>query len=106
MKMPTKDPGLWAVMLGWLMNHWTEIACFLLTTAIACLRIYQEGGRGMQLFIKSLLCGLMWWPVDATLNWIGIPSNLTGPMACSLGLIGVESIREFGMRYINNKAGG
>lgn len=105
-RMPTKDPGLWAYLSSQLIEHWAEISCFLLTVLIAFLRLYRAGSRGVQLSIDALLCGLLWWPVAACMEWLGVPVHLAGPLASSVGLIGVEALREAGMRLLTIKTGG
>ncbi|WP_429134268.1 phage holin, lambda family [Aeromonas hydrophila] len=104
--MPNKDPMIGAALLVWLMDNWPTLYAVLLTIAIAWLRITYSGGSGRRRLSETLLCGLLWWPCWALLAWLGVPPEFAGALACSIGFFGVDTLRETGKAFINNKTGG
>ncbi|ALN97577.1 holin [Aeromonas phage phiARM81ld] len=103
MKMPTKDPGLLALIAGLVVSHWEQISFFFLTIFIAINRIYSSGNWVKKSLSEALLCGLLWWPFSALLVAVGVPENIAGSLACSVGLFGSNAVLEFGKRFLANK---
>ncbi len=101
--MPTKDPGLLALIAGMVMSHWEQIAYFFLTMLIAIVRLHNSGNWAKEGVSEALLCGLLWWPFSALLIAIGVPENISGSLACTVGLFGSKAVLEFGRRFMANK---
>jgi lambda family phage holin len=103
MKMPTKDPGLLALISGLVMSHWEQISYFFLTMLIAVVRLHNSGNWAKENLTEALLCGLLWWPFSALLVAVGVPENIVGSLACSIGLFGSKAVLEIGKRFMASK---
>ncbi|MGL5948156.1 MAG: phage holin, lambda family [Aeromonas sp.] len=93
--MPHKNPVSWETLFIWGSSHLPTLSGMLMTVAIAWLRITYAGGTGRQRLCEAVLCGLLWVPGWALLAWLGLSVDLAGPIACSIGFLGVDTLRSW-----------
>lgn len=103
--MPERDPGLWASISAFLSAHWPQIYAFLMSVAVAALRVVYGGGGHRQMVIEGALCGLAALATVPLLEYLGLPSNLAVFIGACAGFIGVEKIREYADRILSRKVG-
>lgn len=105
-KMPERDPGLWASISAFLSAHWPQIYAFLMSVAVAALRVVYGGGGHRQVVIEGALCGLAALAMVPLLEYLGLPSNLAVFTGAAVGFVGVEKLREYADRLLGRGLGG
>lgn len=103
--MQDKDPSLWMAVVAWLSAYQSSIYAFLLSVAIAVLRVIYGGGSGRQIFLEGCLCGLATLAIIPLLGWFGLPSDMATFAGGLIGFMGVEKIRELAIKFGAKKAG-
>ncbi|MDE1188215.1 MAG: phage holin, lambda family [Pantoea sp.] len=73
---------------------------------ITVLRVAYTGGGWKKMLLEAPLCGLVTLSVYSSLNYFGLPTELAVGIGGSIGLIGVEQIRNLAIRVINFRFGG
>lgn len=102
-KMPERDPGLWAAITAFLHLHGAQVYAFLMSVAVAALRVVYGGGGHRQMAIEGALCGLAALATVPLLEYLGLPSNLAVFIGACAGFVGVEKIREYADRILSRK---
>ena len=102
--MPTKDPALWAILAAWLHEHWPTIYGLLLALSVAWVRITYTGGTGRRRTLETLLIGLLWLGVSGILGLLGVPDTASGFVGCLMGYLGLETIRDLAVKFLERKA--
>ena len=103
--MPMKDPGLWAVILGWLAEHQPVIYGVVLSMGTAALRVVYGGGKRRQALLEAIMCGAIALTLMSGMDWMGVPASASGFVGGMVGFLGVETVREYAQRFLGKKAG-
>lgn len=101
--MPERDPGLLAAIAAFINLYGSQIYAFLMSVAVAALRVVYGGGGHRQMFLEGTLCGLAALATVPLLEYLGLPSNLAVFIGACAGFIGVEKIREYADRILSQK---
>lgn len=105
MKMPEKSPDLWAALLAWLSIHAPSVYAFLLSAAIAVVRVIYGGGTRRQMVLEGVMCGLATLTLVPLLQYLGLPQSMATFAGGLVGFIGVEKLRDIAIRFGERKAG-
>lgn len=110
MKMP-HNPNTWPDWLELFQSWWrgdTPLGAVLMSLIVAGLRIAYFGGNGgkKKKALEILLCGALTLTIFSALEFLGLPKSLSVSIGGSVGLIGVDAIRSFAMRFIDGRVGG
>lgn len=103
--MPSRDPGLLAFAIDWLIVHQPAIYGFVLSMVTAYLRVTYSGGSARQRLLESTLCGAISLALMSAMEWVGIPASASGFIGGAVGFLGVEKVRELAGLFIGKKVG-
>jgi len=104
--MPTKDPGLLAWLLTWVLEHQPAIYGFILSLVTAYLRVTYSGGSQRQRVLESLMCGAISLSLMSAMEWVGVPTSASGFIGGMVGFLGVDKMRSMAEQVLSKKAGG
>lgn len=111
-RMPDKDPGLWASLLGWLYAHKNESGYAGLAGFMAILRATYVGrDTWPRRLMDAAMCSIFAFFLQPTLQVIGSAFNwnfsedITRVAAVFLGFLGVDYISSKLRRFIDKKTG-
>lgn len=105
MKMPDKNPDLWAALFAWLSVHAPSVYAFLLSVTIAVVRVIYGGGTRRQMVLEGVMCGLATLTVVPLLQVLGLPESMATFAGGLVGFIGVEKLRDIAIRWGERRAG-
>lgn len=105
MKMPEKNPDLWAALIAWLSIHAPSVYAFLLSVTIAVVRVIYGGGTSRQMVLEGIMCGLATLTLVPLLQVIGLPESMATFAGGLVGFIGVEKLRDIAIRFGEKRAG-
>lgn len=105
MKMPEKNPDLWAALIAWLSIHAPSVYAFLLSVTIAVVRVIYGGGTSRQMILEGIMCGLATLTLVPLLQVVGLPQSMATFAGGLVGFIGVEKLRDIAVRFGERKAG-
>lgn len=105
MKMPMKDAGLWAVLLGWLAENQPVIYGVILSMSTAFLRVVYGGGKHRKGLLEAVMCGAIALTLMSGMDWMGVPASASGFVGGMVGFLGVETVRGYAKRILGDKAG-
>ena len=105
MKMPNRDPGLWAFVITWAMEHQPALYGFVLALVTAYLRVTYSGGSQRQRVLESLLCGAISLSLMSAMEWMGVPMSASGFIGGSVGFLGVDKMRSLAEQAWSKKTG-
>lgn len=105
MKMPEKNPDLWAALIAWLSIHAPSVYAFLLSVTIAVVRVIYGGGTSRQMILEGIMCGLATLTLVPLLQVIGLPESMATFAGGLVGFIGVEKLRDIAIRFGEKRAG-
>ena len=97
-KMPEKNPDLWAAFSAWLSVHQPQVYAGFMAAAVAMLRVVYGGGKRRQILLEGAICGLIGVALIPLLEWMAMPPNLATFGGCMVGFIGVEHLRDWAVR--------
>ncbi|HFZ2331079.1 TPA: phage holin, lambda family [Citrobacter freundii] len=105
------DPQSWPDFLELFQSWWrgdTPLGAVLMSLIVAGLRVAYFGGNGSKKkkALEILLCGALTLTISSALEFLGLPKSLSVGIGGSVGLIGVDAIRSFAMRFIGGRVGG
>lgn len=96
--MPVPDPSQQEII----MNGATAP---LLAFVTAWLRAWNEGKSMLSRCIEGSLLGLATIAVIPVLKWLGLPENLAIFLGVSMGFVGVETLKLWLKRFVENRIG-
>lgn len=109
-KMPHKDPSNLSTLIDFLKNS-PSFQGALMAMIIAALRIIYFGERKpIRIILETLLCGFISLGVSGSIDFIEAVFRVEFPdsvliTACSMiGFIGVATLREVLIKFLNKKA--
>jgi len=102
--MPMKDPGLWAMLLGWLSEHQPVLYGMLLAMGTAFLRVVYGGGKHRKALFESAMCGAISLTLMSGMDWAGVPESAAGFVGGMVGFLGVETVRGYAQVFLGKKA--
>lgn len=105
MRMPEKNPDLWAAVISWLSANAPSLYALLLSIAIAALRVIYGGGTRRQMLLEGALCGLATLAVVPLLRVTGLPESMATFAGGLIGFMGVEKLRDIAVRLGEKEAG-
>jgi len=105
MKMPEKNPDLWAALIAWLSIHAPSVYAFLLSVTIAVVRVIYGGGTSRQMVLEGVMCGLATLTLVPLLQVVGLPQSMATFAGGLVGFIGVEKLRDIAIRFGEKRAG-
>lgn len=105
MKMPEKNPDLWAALIAWLSIHAPSVYAFLLSVTIAVVRVIYGGGTSRQMILEGIMCGLATLTLVPLLQVVGLPQSMATFAGGLVGFIGVEKLRDIAIRFGEKRAG-
>lgn len=105
MKMPEKNPDLWAALIAWLSMHAPSVYAFLLSVTIAVVRVIYGGGTSRQMVLEGVMCGLATLTLVPLLQVVGLPQSMATFAGGLVGFIGVEKLRDIAIRFGEKRAG-
>lgn len=94
-----------AAMSEWLLQHQVALHAAGLSMLISIFRVVYGGGRARQIFIESVLCGLVTVALIPLLEVLGLPQSMASFIGGCVGFIGVDKLREIAVRFANSRAG-
>ncbi|VEA48408.1 phage holin, lambda family [Salmonella enterica subsp. arizonae] len=99
------DPHSWQGWLELFQSWWrgdTPLGAVLMSLFMAGLRIAYFGGSGgwKKKTLEILLCGALTLTFSSALEYFGWPKSLSVAIGGGVGLIGVDAIRGFAMKFI------
>ncbi|MHB2093352.1 phage holin, lambda family [Pantoea dispersa] len=97
-------PALEALIQSWWRGE-TPVGAILLAMFMAVLRIAYTGGGWKRMILEGLLCGALTLTVASGLAYLDWPRTATIAIGGAVGFIGVDSLRAFALRFINNRLG-
>ncbi|EAO5074847.1 phage holin, lambda family [Salmonella enterica] len=105
------DPHSWQGWLELFQSWWrgdTPLGAVLMSLFMAGLRIAYFGGNGgwKKKTLEILLCGALTLTFSSALEYFGWPKSLSVAIGGGVGLIGVDAIRGFAMKFISGRIGG
>lgn len=105
------DPQSWTDFIELFQSWWrgdTPLGAVLMSLIVAGLRIAYFGGNGSKKkkVLEILLCGVLTLSISSALEFFGWPKSLSVAIGGGVGLIGVDAIRSFAMRFISGRVGG
>ncbi|HIF2979521.1 TPA: phage holin, lambda family [Salmonella enterica] len=105
------DPHSWQGWLELFQSWWrgdTPLGAVLMSLFMAGLRIAYFGGSGgwKKKTLEILLCGALTLTFSSALEYFGWPKSLSVAIGGGVGLIGVDAIRGFAMKFISGRIGG
>lgn len=103
MKMPEKSPDLWTALAAWWGAHQASLHAMGLSMAIAVARVIYGGGKGKQIALEAVLCGLATLSLIPMLEWLGFPQSMASFAGGLVGFLGVEKLREIAERFADKK---
>jgi len=105
MKMPEKNPDLWAALLAWLAVHAPTLYAFALSVVVAAVRVIYGGGTHRQMVLEGVMCGLATLTLVPLLQYLGLPQGMATFAGGLVGFIGVEKLRDIAIRFGEKRAG-
>lgn len=105
MKMPEKNPDLWAALLAWLSVHAPTLYAFALSVVVAAVRVIYGGGTHRQMVLEGVMCGLATLTLVPLLQYLGLPQGMATFAGGLVGFIGVEKLRDIAIRFGEKRAG-
>ncbi len=104
-------PQSWPDWLELFQSWWrgdTPLGAVIMSIVMAGLRIAYFGGGGCwkRKTLEILLCGALTLTFASALEYFGWPKSLSVAIGGGVGLIGVDAIRSFAMRFIGERVGG
>ncbi len=100
--MPDK-PDTWAALSELLQEHWPALYAGLLAFFVAAFRIAYDGGKVRRITIEAPLLGLIALAISNAMPLVGVSPDVAPFFGGMVGFIGVESTREFAMRFLNRR---
>lgn len=105
------DPQSWPDIIELFQSWWrgdTPLGAVLMSLVVAGLRIAYFGGNGSKKkkALEILLCAALTLTFSSALEYWGWPKSLSVAIGGGVGLIGVDAIRGFAMRFIGGRVGG
>ncbi|EEF3317649.1 phage holin, lambda family, partial [Salmonella enterica] len=102
------DPHSWQGWLELFQSWWrgdTPLGAVLMSLFMAGLRIAYFGGSGgwKKKTLEILLCGALTLTFSSALEYFGWPKSLSVAIGGGVGLIGVDAIRGFAMKFISGR---
>lgn len=105
-QMPEKNSDVWAALLAWWATHQASLHAMGLSMAIAVVRVIYGGGKGKQMALEAVLCGLATLSLIPVLEWLGLPQSMSSFIGGMVGFLGVEKLRDLAERFGRSKVGG
>lgn len=105
MKMPEKNPDLWAALFAWLSVHAPSVYAFLLSVAVAVIRVIYGGGSRRQMALEGALCGLATLALVPLIEYLGMPQSMATFAGGCCGFLGVEKLRDLAGRFGERRVG-
>ncbi len=96
-------PELWIDLMYYLRNAWPQISGALLAIMICYGRLIYDGVERKNRWAEPLLCGALSWGFSSGLELIGIPVSVSPALGGAVGFLGVEKLREFVIRAIEQR---
>ncbi|WP_086956349.1 phage holin, lambda family [Xenorhabdus innexi] len=96
-------PELWVELMYALRNVWPQISGALLAIMICYGRLIYDGVERKNQWAEPLLCGALSWGFSSGLELIGIPVSVSPALGGAVGFIGVEKLREFAIRALEQR---
>ena len=106
MKMPNRDPGLWAFVLWGIDDHQATIYGAFLALVTAYIRVTYSGGSVRQRVLESLMCGAISLSLMSAMGWIVVLACVSGFIGGLVGFVGVDKLRSAAELFLTKKAGG
>ncbi|OOH91845.1 phage holin, lambda family [Pasteurellaceae bacterium 15-036681] len=105
MKMPTKNPDVWANIWNWIALHMNSINSFFFAFAIAFLRIAYVGKerKCWRIFVECLLCGMLAVASESVFEYANMPTKLSVALGAIIAMFGIDKVREFAKKYVDKK---
>ncbi|WP_158074740.1 phage holin, lambda family [Rodentibacter mrazii] len=101
MKMPTKDPNLWAMIAAYIQANLNAIHSFMMAFFIAIFRICYIGKerKKTRVIVESILCGLIAVASESVLEYLALPPKLSVAIGAIVALLGIDKVRAMALRY-------
>lgn len=105
MKMPMKNPDVWAQIWQWCALHMNSIYSFLFTFMIAFLRICYVGKerRCWRVLVESALCGSLAVASESIFEYFVMPPKLAIALGAIIAMFGIDQVRLFAKNYVDKK---
>jgi lambda family phage holin len=104
MKMPEKDPGLWASAIEWISQHVPFLPAILLSAVIAILRTIYGGGKNWRhVLLEGLICACLTVGAMSGMEWFGVPTSAGAFVGSLIGFVGVKKLGEFAETFLGRK---
>lgn len=101
-----KDPQTWIDVYRQWSSGELPITGALLAFLIAVLRVIYGGGGWKKTLLEGFICGLLTLAFSSALEYFGVHPSLTPAIGGLVGFIGVEQVRLFAIKFVDNKLGG
>jgi lambda family phage holin len=101
-------PDTWPDWLEIFYRWWrgeTPVGAVLIAVGMAALRIAYTGGGWRKMVLEGLLCGALTLTVASALEHLTWPRSLSIAIGGGIGFIGVDVLRAFALRFIDNRLG-
>ena len=103
MRMPDKQPDIWAQLILWLMSIKEQGIGALLAGAMAYLRGKYNGGKFWRIVIDAAMCAMIAWFVRDLLDFVGMKTDLGYIASVFIGYLGTDYFGSLLRRIIGNK---
>ena len=103
MRMPDKQPDMWAQIICWLMSVKEQIIGASLAAAMAYLRGKYNGGKLWRILIDAVMCAMIAWFVRDILDFAGMKADLEYIASVFIGYVGADYFGNLLRRIIGNK---
>lgn len=99
--MPHKDPSIWNSILKAISEYPELIAAI---TAIARIMYFRRVRKVTRILLEAFLCMTLTLCASSIIDYFNLPEKADIAIAVLIGFIGVETIREVLIKFLNKKA--
>lgn len=103
MRMPDKQPDIWAQIIMWLMSVKEQGVGALLAAVMAYLRGRYNGGKFWRTVIDAVMCAIIAWFVRDVLDFVGLKTDLGYIASVFIGYLGTDYFGSLLRKVIGNR---
>lgn len=105
--MPEKDPAIWAAIWSAITGLSAPVKGAAMATLISYLRVMYDGKETHQVrvILEALICGSLSLCATSVISWLQLPSDLAIAAGGAIGFMGVNTLRDYMLRWIGRQAG-
>lgn len=97
--MPARDPDIWSAVLTWLSIREYYLWAAFMGFFMGLLSTVYRGGRWRRGLLEGMIIGLLGGTLVPLLQWFDVPPEVAGAGACWMGLIGIDQLRYWAVRF-------